>query len=228
MGRWGWVASPRREKTAIRAQTVVLCSQQTTGMYTNHRIDRDGHWQQFGTQPILISAPQWASWSCNAPTGFYRVGKKPSVKADQAIYSQRCMSESLRLGHNLDFSSCDIMVGFHKSSHIYVNDLPQCVESSTVFLFTDDAKCHRDINGPEDCQLLQRDLDRLYEWSSSTSNYLYFNVLKCLQLSFNSSLTTSYHIDSNLLSPAKSHRDLGNILSSYLSWNNHLHHCQGL
>ena len=125
MGWWGWVASPRRAKTAIRAQTVVLCSQQTTGMYTNHRIDRDGHWQQFGTQPILISAPQWASWSYNAPTGFYRVGKKPSVKADQAIYSQavdvrgRCMSESLRLGHNLDFSSCDIMVGFHKSSHIF-------------------------------------------------------------------------------------------------------------
>ena len=25
-------------------------------MYTNHMIDRDGHWQQFGTQPILISA----------------------------------------------------------------------------------------------------------------------------------------------------------------------------
>ena len=124
MGWWGWVASPRRAKTAIRAQTVVLCSQQTTGMCTNHRINRDGHWQQFGTQPILISAPQWASWSCNAPTGFYRVRKKPSVKADQAIYSQavdvrgRCMSESLRLGYNLDFSSCDIMVGFYKSSHI--------------------------------------------------------------------------------------------------------------
>ena len=31
-----------------------------TGMYTNRRIDQDGHWQQFGTQPILISAPQWA------------------------------------------------------------------------------------------------------------------------------------------------------------------------
>ena len=94
-------------------------------MYTNHRIDRDSHWQQFGTQPILISAPQWACWPCNAPTRFYTVGKKPSVKADQAIYSQavdvrgRCMSESLKLGHNLDFSSCDIMIGFHKSSHIY-------------------------------------------------------------------------------------------------------------
>ena len=123
VGRWGWVASRRRANTAIRAQTVVLCSQQTTGMYTNHRIDRDGHWQQFDTQPILISTPQWACWPCNAPTGFYTAGKKPFVKADLAIYSQavdvhgRCMSESLKLWHNLDFSSCDIMVGFHKSSH---------------------------------------------------------------------------------------------------------------
>ena len=94
-------------------------------MYTNHRIDRDGHCQQFGTQPILISAPQWACWPCNAPTWSYTVGKKPSVKADLAICSQAvdvcgwCMSGSLKLGHNLDFSSYDIMVGFHKSSHIF-------------------------------------------------------------------------------------------------------------
>ena len=123
VGWWGWVASRRRANTAIRTQTIVLCPQQTTGMYTNHRIDRDGHWQQFGTQPILISAPQWACWPCNAPTWSYTVGKKPFVKADLAIYSQAvdvrglCMSESLKLGDNLDFSSCDIMVDFHKSSH---------------------------------------------------------------------------------------------------------------
>ena len=123
MGQWGWVTSQRQTITAIRAQTVVLCSQ-TTGMYINQRIDQDGHWQQFGTQPILISALQWACWPCNARTQFYMVGKKPSVKADLAIYSQavdvrgRCMSESLKLAHNLDFSSCDIMVGFRKSSHI--------------------------------------------------------------------------------------------------------------
>ena len=118
------MASRRRANPTIIAQTVVLCSQQMTGMYRNHRIDRDGHWQQFGTQPILISTPQWACWSCNAPTRFYMVGKKPSVKADLTIYSQavgvrgRCMSESLILEHNLHVSSCDIMVGFHKSSHI--------------------------------------------------------------------------------------------------------------
>ena len=122
-GGGGW-ASQRQAFLATRSQTVVLCPQQTTGMYTNHRIDRDGHWQQFGTQPILISVLQWANSPCNVPTRFYRVGKKPSVKADLAIYSHaidvggQCMSESLTLAHNLDFSSCDIMVSFCKSSHI--------------------------------------------------------------------------------------------------------------
>ena len=111
VGWWGWMASRRRPIPAIRAQTVVLCSQLTTGMYTNHRIDQDSHWQQFGTQSILISAPQWACWPCNAPTWFYTVGKTPSVKADLAIYSQAfdvcgwCMSESLILGHNLGWIS---------------------------------------------------------------------------------------------------------------------------
>ena len=97
-------------------------------MYTNHRIDLDGRWQQFGTQPILISAPQLANRPYDTLTRFYRVGKKSSVKADLAIDSQavdvhgQCMSESLIVGRNLDFSSCDIMVGFHKSSHIlYIN-----------------------------------------------------------------------------------------------------------
>ena len=95
-----------------------------TVMYTNHRIDQDGHRQQSGTQPILISASQWPNGVCNAPTQPHRVSKKPSVKADLAIYSHavdafgQCMSESLILGHNLDFSSCDILVGFCKSSHI--------------------------------------------------------------------------------------------------------------
>ena len=126
---------PRRANTAIKAQTVVLCSQQTTGMYTNHRIGRDSHWQQFGTQPILISAPQWDCWPCNALTRSYKVGKKPSVKADLAISSQavdvhgRCMSESLKLGHNLDLSSCDIRVGFHKSSHIQIPGVDHVIKT---------------------------------------------------------------------------------------------------
>ena len=105
-------------------------------MYTNHRIDPDGHWQQSGTQPILISAPQWPNRTCDAPMWWLdRVGKKPPVKADLAIHSYtvdasgQCMSESLILVHNLDFSSCDILVSFCKSSHIYSLG---AVESSVI------------------------------------------------------------------------------------------------
>ena len=64
---------------------------------------------------------------CNAPTWFYRVGKKPFVKGDLAICSHvvdasgQCMSESLMLAFNLNFSSCDSLVGFCKSSHIYMH-----------------------------------------------------------------------------------------------------------
>ena len=124
-GGWGVVGMGGQALPTIMPQAVVLCSQQTTGMYTNHRIDPDGHWQQSGTQPILISTPQWPNRTCNAPTQPYRVGIKASVKADLAIYSQAvdaagwCMSESLMLGHNLDFSSYDILVSFCKSGHIY-------------------------------------------------------------------------------------------------------------
>ena len=83
-GGGGW-ASQRQALPAIRPQTVLLYPQQMTGMCTNHRLDRDDHWQQPGTQPILISAPQWVNRACNAPTRIYRVGKKPSVKADLTI-----------------------------------------------------------------------------------------------------------------------------------------------
>ena len=129
-GKWAgtgggvWASCP-----SVRPQTAVLYSKQMTGMYTNYRIDQDSNWQQSGTQTILICAHHWPNRTCNTPTPLYRVGKNPSVKVDLAIYSHtvdvsgQCMSESLILGHNLDFSSCDSLTGFCKSSHkcIYIN-----------------------------------------------------------------------------------------------------------
>ena len=55
-GRRGVVGVGRQAEG--RPQTVAPCSQQAIEMYTNHSIDRDSHWQQSGTQPNLISAPQ--------------------------------------------------------------------------------------------------------------------------------------------------------------------------
>ena len=53
----------------------------------------------------------------------------PSVKADLFIYSHvvnvsgQCTSASLALSFNLDFSSCDSLVGFYKSSQISRNQV---------------------------------------------------------------------------------------------------------
>ena len=122
---------------AIRPQTVVLCSQQAIRMYTNHRIDQDSHQQQFGTKPILISAPQWPHKPCNAPTRFYRVVKKPFVKANLVIYSHivdasgQCTSISLILSFNLDFSSFDNLVSFVNSVTYYA-----CINHAAIVPYT--------------------------------------------------------------------------------------------
>ena len=50
-------------------------------------VGRDGHQQQFDTPSCLISSHQWPHRHCSGPSWFYRVGKRPPVKADLAIYS---------------------------------------------------------------------------------------------------------------------------------------------
>ncbi len=47
---------------------------------------------------------------------------------------------------------------------IFINDLPECV-SSEVFLFADDTKLFRDIETEEDVELIQHDLNNLFDWS---------------------------------------------------------------
>ena len=88
-------------------------------MYIIHRRDRDEHWQQLGTPPILISIPQWLHRLCDAPKWFYRVSKKLPVKSGIVIYSHvvdvsgKCMSVSLNW--------ISVLVPFRrvcKSSHI--------------------------------------------------------------------------------------------------------------
>ncbi len=43
----------------------------------------------------------------------------------------------------------------------YINDLPECVSSSTTRLSTDDSVVYRDITSPKDSASLQKDLNAL-------------------------------------------------------------------
>ena len=62
---------------------------------------------------------------CSGPSWFYRVEKRPPVKADLAIYSLVVGMSGLwvnvatMLNNKLDFYCCDNSVGFCKSSHNY-------------------------------------------------------------------------------------------------------------
>ena len=86
-GCWGWVGSQRWAIPSTVRQTAALCSQQSTETATVNLVDVDGRWQQFDTPCSLIIAPQWLHRPCSGLLWFYRVGKRPPVKADLAIYS---------------------------------------------------------------------------------------------------------------------------------------------
>ena len=60
---------------------------------------------------------------------------------------------------------------------VYVNELPDAVQNSSVACFADDIKIFRCVNSISDAALLQSDLTKLNSWS--TSSGLAFNQLKC-------------------------------------------------
>ena len=64
---------------------------------------------------------------------------------------------------------------------IYINDLSSSVIHSNTYLFADDTKCLCPMFSPQDCLLLQSDLNRLSAWSTKWK--LMFNESKCSLLS---------------------------------------------
>ena len=107
---------------------------------------------------------------------------------------------------------------------IFVNDIPDSVTSSATFLFADDTKCLKTTTCSSECVSLQRDLHYLSSWSQKWK--LPFNEHKCVLLRFSSGhpppLTYDYTINSEQISVHDHQRDLGVIISSNLTWNEHL------
>ena len=104
-----------------------------------------------------------------------------------------------------------------------MNDLPPSASTSSVFLFADDTKCLKTIRNISDCLSMQKDLQNLTIWSQCWK--LNFNVAKCVLLCFSSgcsSVIFNYTINDNLISAQETHRDLGIIMSSDLSWREHM------
>ena len=86
-------------------------------------------------------------------------------------------------------------------------------------LFADDTKCLHCIKSISDQQLLQHDLNLLFNWSFMSN--LSFNSSKSIHVSFNQTISTSYNISGNPINTIHGHKDLGVIVSDNLNWNIH-------
>ena len=106
---------------------------------------------------------------------------------------------------------------------VFINDLPDYVLNSTMLPFADDVKCSLSNSSQMDWSLLQNDLDVLSVWSKHWN--LFFNESKCSVVRFGFQKFSSSHvysINSCVIQNDNQHKDLGIIVSSDLSWTNHI------
>lgn len=106
---------------------------------------------------------------------------------------------------------------------IFINDLPDCVSSSTVRLFVDDTILYRQISSTADSETLQQDLNALQNWESKW--LMRFNASKCQTLQVTNKkvpIPAVYTIHDQVLEVVNSAKYLGVHLDSQLKFNTHV------
>ncbi|XP_048004850.1 uncharacterized protein LOC125240797 [Leguminivora glycinivorella] len=104
-----------------------------------------------------------------------------------------------------------------------INDLPSAISNCRCLIFADDLKLLQPVANVCDCRLLQESIDKVAEWSEI--NRLQLNVSKCKVISFSRSktpVTYSYCLQSVSLERVRSIRDLGVIIDSGLTFQDHI------
>ena len=104
---------------------------------------------------------------------------------------------------------------------LFINDMFSCVSEGTdIALYADDTKIWREILAFEDHLIIQKDIDKLFEWS--INNRMRFHPGKCKALSVtmqrNIQLVFSYQLNGNIIDYVTSQRDLGVLINTKLNW----------
>ena len=105
---------------------------------------------------------------------------------------------------------------------IFINDLPECVTSSTR-LFADDAVVYREIKNRSDAELLQKDLVELAKWEETWG--MSFHPDKCNIMRVTRSknpIIFNYQLKGHTLEAADTTKYLGVDLCGDLQWNQHV------
>ena len=124
---------------------------------------------------------------------------------------------------------CDVISGVPQGSVIaallfviYINDLPENIRSH-LFLFADDCKFFREIATREDIDIMQADLDTLFEWSQKW--LLTFHPGKCVNLRITLRKDTEphvYHLGNDDLKNVDEVKDLGVTVDGKLKFESHI------
>ena len=106
---------------------------------------------------------------------------------------------------------------------LFINDLPDYISYSTIFLYADDAKLLKPITCLSDCIHLQNDLDSFAAWCSLWQ--LKLNIAKCLWSRFGQANKPifSYSISGTELKRVNAVNDLGVTFDSKLDFSAHCH-----
>ena len=103
---------------------------------------------------------------------------------------------------------------------IFISDLPEVVlPGHTIAIYADACKYSRIIDAANDQDLLQQDLDNLFQ--KSVRNCQNFHVKKCKITALTEKkhlYISSFTLNSYRLDEVKEFKDLGVITNEYLSW----------
>lgn len=100
--------------------------------------------------------------------------------------------------------------------NLFINDLPTCLNCSSVLLYADDAKIYKNIVSTIDAEQLQLDINSFIEWCGI--NLLNLNYKKCSVISFTreNAISYEYTMGPEQLKRVNTVKDLGVLLDSKL------------
>jgi len=101
-----------------------------------------------------------------------------------------------------------LQIWSHTYIYIYVNDLPQVVES-LIALFADDTKLYCSITSDLDSIQLQIDIDNFLEWSQLWLLNMNNNKCKGMRITISDRSPLIYMLDGEQLNVVSHQKDLG-------------------
>ena len=148
------------------------------------------------------------------------------IKLIESFLSNRVQ----QVGVNGELSNwCEVTSGIPQGSVlgpllfvIYINDLPQSVNSQ-AYLFADDTKIFRTVKNYADQLVLQNDLDSMNEWSERW--LLRFHPDKCKHMHIgktDQNLDHKYSLNQTVLETIDSEKDIGVHIDNELTFDKHV------